>query len=408
MANCKTVYYLNHYTINDSLKRGEYLATELKKIGVDLILVGADNHHQKKISGNQKELFKLNMTGDTRVVSVKTRQYFGNGIKRLLNMFDYATAFYKKDFIKELNLPHPCTLIVSSGHMFHYHAIKRIAKKYNCKIIFEVRDIWPLSLIELLNTSRFHPLIILMSILEKYAYKKSDKIVSLLPNAYLHFEQRGMKREKFVYIPNGYSFDSCHQKNPEDNLYLKKIKDYKSKGYKIVMYTGALGVPNNMFNIIYAMEKLKDEKIRLLIFGNGTQKEELELYIKTNELENVEMCGFVEKSLISRLISAADFTFASVKNKDIYKYGLSLNKFFEYMALKKPVIAAIESRGNVVELSGAGIVVPPDSVDDLVQAIKLICDMDPLEISKMGELGYQYCLENHSYKTLATRYANLF
>jgi len=54
--------------------------------------------------------------------------------------------------------------------------------KFNAKLIFEVRDIWPLSVIELGNISSKNPLIKLMSWCEKFAVNKADFIVSTLQN----------------------------------------------------------------------------------------------------------------------------------------------------------------------------------------------------------------------------------
>mgnify|MGYP003351889569 CR=1 FL=1 len=50
----------------------------------------------------------------------------------------------------------------------------------NVPLIFEVRDLWPSSLIEILNLKPWHPLVLGLSLIEKHAYRHAKQVVSLL------------------------------------------------------------------------------------------------------------------------------------------------------------------------------------------------------------------------------------
>ena len=76
-------------------------------------------------------------------------------------------------------------------------------QKYNAKLIFEVRDIWPLSIIEIGRVSKLNPLIVLFQLTENFAYRVTNYVVSVLPKAFDHMKFHGLTKEKFVYIPNG-------------------------------------------------------------------------------------------------------------------------------------------------------------------------------------------------------------
>ena len=94
-------------------------------------------------------------------------------------------------------------VIGSSPSIFSGFNAYRIAKRYKAKFVFEVRDIWPLSLAELKNVSKMNPIYILMKWFEKHAYRKAHTVVSLLPNAKQHMINSGMLGSKFKWIPNG-------------------------------------------------------------------------------------------------------------------------------------------------------------------------------------------------------------
>ena len=139
-------------------------------------------------------------------------------IGRFWNMLIFALRIL---FLDDKNLGNPDLIVVSSPSMLPIVAALKWKKKFNCKIFFEVRDIWPLTLQELGGLSKYHPLVLFMRYFEKMAYKKSDLILSLLPNAKEHFEAGGMASHKFRYLPNGVETDQDNKNQIEEKLDLK-------------------------------------------------------------------------------------------------------------------------------------------------------------------------------------------
>ena len=95
------------------------------------------------------------------------------------------------------------------------------SKKYKAKLIFEVRDIWPLSLIEIGGFKNSHPFIWLLQKTEDFAYKVSDYVVSVLPYAFEHMKNHGLNIERFRYIPNGIEINE------------ELVKVYNNKVFKV-------------------------------------------------------------------------------------------------------------------------------------------------------------------------------
>ena len=61
-----------------------------------------------------------------------------------------------------------------------------LKRKYNCKLIFEIRDIWPLSAIEFGGFDKKNIFIKLLKFVEYLGYKYSDHIVGTMPNLGKH------------------------------------------------------------------------------------------------------------------------------------------------------------------------------------------------------------------------------
>lgn len=80
---------------------------------------------------------------------------------------------------------------------------KRLAKKANAKLVFELHDLWPLSPIELGGMSPKHPFIQLCQLAENAAYKHADVVISMLPKIQEHTKAHGLDLNKLHIIPNG-------------------------------------------------------------------------------------------------------------------------------------------------------------------------------------------------------------
>ena len=142
----------------------------------------------------------------------------------------------------------PDVIIYSSPTLIGYLSAYQLAKKYNAKLFFEVRDIWPLAIIQAGGYSPKHPFIRLLQWIEDFAYRKSDKVISVLPYAVEHMVERGMIRDKFTWIPNGIHPTELENAEPLN----KSVVSALPKDKFIVGYTGTFGLANNLSSFIEA------------------------------------------------------------------------------------------------------------------------------------------------------------
>ena len=412
----RIIWYMHHYAGSPSLGmafRPYYLSREFEKQGYKSYIIGSSFHHLLHSKIQQNNPINHQIVDDQDFIFLKTPSYFGNGIGRFINMFSYSWKIWRhhKKLIKITGIP--SAIIVSSAHLFHYLPALRIAKKYNIKIIFEVRDLWPTSLIELLNISSYNPIILLLKWIEKTAYQNSDYVVSLLPNALSYMTLNGLKPERFVYISNGVAAEELvndKQALPENIEHF--IVDKRKQGIFLIGYTGAHGEPNALDDLLNALVLLKKEnylKVHFLLVGNGNQKEELKQFTQKNDL--VSLITFLDalpKNQVLTFLEQMDAVYLGWKNKPFYCYGISPNKMFDYMIAAKPILHAFGAAMDIVKQTESGLSVEAENYGQIAEGIKKMVDKPNNELQAMGMRGKEAVLTDFTYECLAKKYITLF
>ncbi|WP_367606878.1 glycosyltransferase family 4 protein [Legionella sp. W05-934-2] len=407
----KTIWYCHHYAGSPTLGmsyRPYYLTREFCQQGHNAYVVNAAYHHLLLNPKKQKEKVVKQTIDDVPFISLKTRPYQGNGLSRILNMLDYARVI-KKQQKKIIALTgKPDVIIVSSAHPFHFPILKKLAKKYNAKLIFEVRDLWPLSLQLLLHTSALHPLIIYLAYLEKQAYQQADSVVSVLQNSMSYMQSRGLSQDKFRYIPNGIWLDELKKSENLPNLHWKAIENLHSKLFKLG-YAGALGEPNAMNYLIDAMHLLQEKKVlvHLFIVGDGHLKEKLIQQSERLGLNNITFLPRISKRAIPTFLNQMDALYLGWQPSEIYQYGVSPNKLFDYMASGKPIIESGGDQNGIIRTSGCGVQCEAVNPVQISECIEEVMSMPKSKLEEMGKIGMQ-AVQAYDYGNLAKQYLQNF
>lgn len=401
------ILLINHYA--GSLQYGMeyrpyYLAREWVKMGNRVTIVAASFSHlrskQPIVNGNISE----ELIDDIQYIWIKTSSYKGNSIRRVQNMLTFVgklTALSRK-LSKKFK---PDVVITSSTYPLDIYPSYLIARFAKAKLIFEVHDLWPLTPIELGKMPKWHPFIIMMQIAEDFAYKRADRVISILPKALDYMVSRGLAPEKFVYIPNGIDIDEWQSFNALLPLqHQEPIERLKQEGKYIVCYAGSHGVANALDYFVESAVYLKDLPVALVLVGQGPEKEKLQKYATENNLNNVIFLPPVPKNFIPNLLSKMDILYIGLRRSPLFRFGVSPNKLFDYMMSGKPIIHAIEAVNDLVRESGCGISIPPGDSYAVAEAIKKLMSMSSSEREGIGRRGKEYVIDNHDYKILAKRF----
>jgi glycosyltransferase involved in cell wall biosynthesis len=400
----KTIYIINQYasTPNTGLGgRSYYLGKELANLGYQIYLITATYTHLHRSKTEEKSIYTIEKEENFHIVWIKTNPYKNaHSLKRITNWILFSWRLLKTTSISNT---HPNTIIVSSPSPFPFLSAYLLAKKNSAKLIFEVRDIWPLTLRELGGYKTYNPIILIMGLIENLAYKKSNTVISNLPYAIDHMVTKGLNPEKFRWIPNGISQDATDRNL---NTY---TQTQIPLGKFIVGYAGTIGLANALETLVTAAKTLKSHKsIAIVIVGKGKKLDSLKEFCNKNKLNNVYFLGAISKNEVNNLLSNFDCLYLGAKKTTLYRYGIAMNKLFDYFLAGKPIIYAINSgKYEPIKEANAGISIEPEDPEGLVSAILKLQSLSSTERLEMGENGKNYVLKNHDYSKIAAKLAEL-
>lgn len=381
--------------------RSYYMAREWVRMGHNVTVVGAAFSHLRKL---QPSVGRETLEG-INYLWLPTTHYEGNGMKRVLTMFQFCRQVYKHS--KELIAFRPDMVIASSVYTFDLYPCHYIARRTGAKLVYEVHDLWPLSVITIGGYSRSHPFIMMLQHCENYAYRHCDMVVSMLDKAYPHMQRHGLTEERFCCVPNGYLKEEWENVDsitlPEEHTQL--LEQLHKEGKTIIGFAGGHTQSTAMYVFIEAARLLNSHTdLAFVLVGNGPQKPHLVALAEKHKLTNVYFLPPIDKNRIPKLLQQFDICYAGGVHSVLHKYGTSFNKIIDYMLAAKPIVKSVDEPNSEVERVGCGIQVEAENVEQVRQAIEKIADMTREERMVMGLKGHKYATENLEYHALSQQF----
>ena len=380
MENKKTVWIINHYALTPEqggLCRHYYFAKELEKRGYNVRIFTSSAIHNTEINmiSDGEGLFKEVPYDGIKYTYIKSPQYKGNGISRIKNMLGFA--FDIRKIWKEYSYEKPDVIYTSSPDIFTAWRAEAFAKKHKIPCVVEIRDLWPLSIVEYKNISPKNPVIIALFMLEKRIYKKADSLIFTMPGGkdYITYKkwQKSVSADKIFNVNNG--IDIALQETQKTD-YFYEDADLSDNGKFKVVYAGSIRTANSIGTLVEAAEYLKDYKdIVFYLYGKGSDKEYYEGYCAKRNIASVKFKGYVDKKYLASILERASLCILTYKNVKTWKYGGSQNKMFDYMNAGKPILTNIKMGHSVIEKYDCGVELDTDDSEKLAKAIYDIYSM---------------------------------
>ncbi|MEQ9544800.1 MAG: glycosyltransferase family 4 protein [Marinobacter sp.] len=402
----KTIWIINQYASTPDYGyagRHYYLGRELAKRGFRVYLIASAGHHLFREKPPLDAPFRLEeQVEGFSVAWVRMPEYSQAHSKgRILGWFLFPWRIQR---LARVIPEAPDVVVCSSPSLLSFLGAKRLARKFAVKLIFEVRDIWPLTLTDIGGYSKRHPFIRLLQRVEDKAYRDSDRVISNLKNAVEHMVSRGMQSEKFAWIPNGFSLNEVNMGVPLNRGSLDQLP----KGKFLVGYTGTLGLANALDTLIKAAGNLKEYKdIAFVIVGRGKEKLPLQELAAEKGGGNVYFVDPIPKVEIPAMLAKFDACYIGWLNDELYRFGIGANKIPEYLYSGKPVIHAYSGVSDPINEADAGIQVPAEDDAMLADAVLSLYRMSPEQRAVMGTNGRKAALEHYEYGTLAEKFSQI-
>ena len=192
----------------------------------------------------------------------------------------------------------------------------------NKKIILNVSDLWPLAAIELNAIGKgtvSHKISLFM---ERFIYKKATLILGQSNEILMHIGSYYPDKKTFLY-----------RNFPDHQISEIALKTEENGPIKL-FYAGLLGVAQGVFELCQNID-LEGKNIELHLFGDGTEKSQIEEFIKQQTQPKIFFHGMLDRNALHEKLNSFDIAIVPLKTRI---YGSVPSKIFEYGSLGFPIL----------------------------------------------------------------------
>jgi colanic acid biosynthesis glycosyl transferase WcaI len=370
------------------------------------VLTGFPNHPTGVVPENWRSRFhRLRHTENIGGVSVARTWLWPLPNRKAHERIRNYASFCVSAALTGLTLSKPDVVIATSPQLLCALAGWWIAFWKRVPFVFEVRDLWPESLVAVGASSEGSPLHRLLSAIARFLYRRADQIVVVSPAFKDHIIRSwGVPAERISIVENGVETD-LFRFDPAAPLLRKQLQ---LKDRFLICYIGTMGNAHGLETLIDAAVELQTAlpAATFLLIGEGAEKQRIMKLATERGLSNVQFLGEQPRELIPAYVSAADLCLVMLKKSELFKTVIP-TKLLEYMACERAVIVAVDGQAReIIEEANAGVFVEPENTSALLKAI-LDLAQDPECRRHMGTSGRQYILNKFSRERTARDYISV-
>jgi glycosyltransferase involved in cell wall biosynthesis len=380
--------------------RGYLLMKELAQMGHKVAIITSDSN-QLAAPPHLETTYLFQQVDGIELCWVRTMKYsVAKSARRILSWLHFE---WRLLWLPRHKLPKPDVVVVSSLSLLTVLNGLWWRLRYKCRLVFEVRDIWPLTITEEGGFKPSNPFVWGLSVIERLGYKHADAIVGTMPNLGEHVQQVLGYPKVTSCIPMG--VDAATFAIPEA-LPVDYEATYFPKNKFVVAHVGSIGITNALDTFLECAEAMQDQpNIHFLIVGDGDLREAYRE--KYSHLDNLTFGTKVTKAMVQTVLAKCDLLYFSVHVSRVWQYGQSLNKVIDYMMAGKPVVASYTGYPSMINEASCGTYVPAGDVLALKEEVIRYAQMDAQERQLIGARGKAWLLENRNYPKLAKEYLGI-
>ena len=318
-------------------------------------------------------------------------------------MRNYA-SFCLSAALRGLTIPRPDIIIGSSPQLLVGLAGWWLGFIRRIPFVFEVRDLWPESLIAVGATDERSVLHQTLAAISKFLYHRCGRIVVVSPAFKQHLiEHWRIPAENIDIVENGVETELFAPAPANVIAAVRRKLSLESKF--IASYIGTIGNAHGLETLLDAAAQLKKKnpEVTILIVGEGAEKDRIKALAFTRGLTNIQFLDQQAREDIPAFISASDACLVLLKKSDVFRTVIP-TKMLEFMSCARPVILGVEGQANrMVEEAMAGLTIPPEDSTALAHAIEKLSANTQLGES-LGRKGREYILQKLSRAQTAQKY----
>jgi glycosyltransferase involved in cell wall biosynthesis len=268
--------------------------------------------------------------------------------------------------------------------------------------VLEIRDLWPESIVAV-GAMKKSAVIRFLERLESFAYRRADHIVSVTESFQRHILGRGGSPDRLTVIKNGVDLDFFASDKGDGGL----ARELGIEGRFVAAYVGTHGMAHGLDTILRAAELTRERPdIVYLLAGDGAQRENITRMRDELKLANVLILGQQPKERMPQIWALTGVSLVLLRDQPLF-LSVIPSKIFESLAMKKPIILGVRGESAaLVQASGGGICITPESATELAAAVLRLADHPEIR-ANLGATGRRYVETNFDRRVLAARFEAL-
>lgn len=380
--------------------RGYHLMREFARMGYRSVVITSDSNQLTEVPVLQEPYLFQHVDG-MQLCWVRTMKYtVAKSLRRILSWLDFEWRLWR---MPKNELPAPDVVVVSSLSLLTILNGFLLRRRYRCRLVLEIRDIWPLTITEEGGFSRWNPLVLGLGFIEKLGYRHADAIVGTMPNLGEHVKTVLGQAKPTHCVPMAVDETTLAAMDALPGDYVEK---YIPKGKFIVAHAGTIGITNALDTMLDCAESMQDDpRVHFLVVGEGDLRAHYQR--KYVHLPNLTFAPRVSKQMVQSVLSYCDLLYFSVHVSTVWKYGQSLNKVIDYMLAGKPVVASYTGYPSMINEAECGTYVPAGDVEALRKEVQCYAGMDAASREVVGRRGREWILTHRRYEILAKHYLTI-
>jgi glycosyltransferase involved in cell wall biosynthesis len=380
--------------------RGFSILREMARRGYDCTIITARHDWSLDGIGNLPGR-EITFVDGVRIVSLNILRYERTkSLRRVLGWLHFEARVLA---MRTNDLPHPDIVIASSLSLLSVISGLFFKSRFKSKLVFEVRDIWPLILTENGGFREKNPFVRALGMIEWLGYKKSDWIVGTMPKLGAHVEKVLGYRRDVVCIPMGLPEEMVADSAVQ---FPSHLDDMFPKADFVLTHAGSIGIDNALDTLLKAARRLKgDTRIAFFIIGKGDLMQRYKS--ECSDLPQVVFADPVANKFVQPILRRSSALYFAAHPTIVLEYGQSLNKLIDYMYSGRPIIGSYSGFPSMVDEAECGEFVAAGDSQALVNSLLRWVKLPKNQLDAIGERGRLWVLKNRTYDRIADDYISM-